>query len=408
VLPDNYTNPSLSQPAIGGYYDGMFGCRALRVGYGVNLTSLIGPFSQNDTYMVAFPCTSPACNPRGTSETIYQLNGDSMPTKLCDVGALGVGSDFYWDTVNEWQYWWHDSTHIYWGDARTCTLAAAKNLYYTVSRTGYTNIGFAGGQGDLSWDGNHILIIGGLPVTKAAILTLRPSPSLGPDFTGGSMGVDTSAKGGKVYSDNTGGIEYASGSGLEVFDGGTGAFINTINKNYGADHQTVGKDPASGNSVIVLGTGNDLNPPCSFWASLKKQETIGGAETCLVTGGGSNELLGGHFSLNNILTTSDTPLVSIENDTKAPLPNPNFPADWLVYTNEIVLAHLDGSTPVRLIHHQSRNLSCSGTVEYFNGPRAAISRDGRYVVYTSNFGDTDSLSGSCGDGPWSIYLMKLW
>ena len=53
---------------------------------------------------------------------------------------------------------------------------------------------------------------------------------------------------------------------------------------------------------------------------------------------------------------------------------------WKAYYEEVVLAKIDGSAVYRLAHHRSR----SGEY-YWAAPRGAISRDGKYIVFDSNY-----------------------
>lgn len=63
--------------------------------------------------------------------------------------------------------------------------------------------------------------------------------------------------------------------------------------------------------------------------------------------------------------------------------NSNYAApsasNWQLYEDEIILARVDGSAIYRLAHARSRSM-----VDFWATPRAAISRDGKYVVFDSN------------------------
>lgn len=76
----------------------------------------------------------------------------------------------------------------------------------------------------------------------------------------------------------------------------------------------------------------------------------------------------------------------------------NWESIWPPYGEELHLARIDGGTVYRLAHHRSR--SAEG---YFAQPRAAISRDGKYILWGSNFGISNT-----GDPDYSdVYLIKL-
>ena len=54
-------------------------------------------------------------------------------------------------------------------------------------------------------------------------------------------------------------------------------------------------------------------------------------------------------------------------------------ANCLLYEDEVILAKVDGTAVYRLAQARSRSLE-----SYWAQPHAAISRDGHYVVFTSN------------------------
>ena len=78
--------------------------------------------------------------------------------------------------------------------------------------------------------------------------------------------------------------------------------------------------------------------------------------------------------------------------------------NWKIYEGEIVLAKIDGSAVYRLTHARSRSAE-----NYWAQPRAAISRDGKYVVFTSNMAFPSGcpsdmhVAGECSD----VYLIKV-
>jgi hypothetical protein len=54
--------------------------------------------------------------------------------------------------------------------------------------------------------------------------------------------------------------------------------------------------------------------------------------------------------------------------------------DWRPTTQELVRVRLDGSAIERLAHHRSNVIS------YSDQPKANVSYDGSYYVFTSNWG----------------------
>lgn len=83
---------------------------------------------------------------------------------------------------------------------------------------------------------------------------------------------------------------------------------------------------------------------------------------------------------------------------------PVSPGNWQLYEDEIVLARIDGRAIYRLAHARSR--SAEG---YWAQPHAAISRDGRYVIFTSNMAYPNGcpagmhVPDECSD----VYLIKV-
>ena len=61
--------------------------------------------------------------------------------------------------------------------------------------------------------------------------------------------------------------------------------------------------------------------------------------------------------------------------------NSNPTANWKPYANEIVQLKLDGTAVRRLAHHRARL-----TNQWYNQPNASVSRDGKTLVFGSNFG----------------------
>jgi hypothetical protein len=71
---------------------------------------------------------------------------------------------------------------------------------------------------------------------------------------------------------------------------------------------------------------------------------------------------------------------------------------WPLYGEELLLVKVDGSAAYRLAHHRSRSAE-----NYFAEPRAAISRDGKYILWDSNFAISNT-----GDQQYSdVYLIQL-
>jgi hypothetical protein len=81
--------------------------------------------------------------------------------------------------------------------------------------------------------------------------------------------------------------------------------------------------------------------------------------------------------------------VSCPDEDGACVVGTDFPDDaepgaaWPLYAGELLRLPLDGAPPERIAHHRSRPFN-----DYNYTPRASISRDGRRLLFSSNFGLT--------------------
>src|SRR5690349_7932898 len=79
-------------------------------------------------------------------------------------------------------------------------------------------------------------------------------------------------------------------------------------------------------------------------------------------------------------------------------------SNWQLYEDEVLLARVGGEAVYRLAHARSRSAE-----DYWSQPHAAISRDGKYVAFTSNMGFPNGCSekvhvkNECTD----VYLIKV-
>jgi hypothetical protein len=87
-------------------------------------------------------------------------------------------------------------------------------------------------------------------------------------------------------------------------------------------------------------------------------------------------------------------------ETYAPSDPAPAPPGWKAYTNEILQVKLDGTGTRRLLHHRSRPVN-----SYGYQPRASVSRDGRRLVFTSNYG-LQAILGAPNEYT-DVYLVNL-
>ena len=78
--------------------------------------------------------------------------------------------------------------------------------------------------------------------------------------------------------------------------------------------------------------------------------------------------------------------------------------NWQLYEDEIILAKVDASKIYRLAHARSRSME-----SYWAQPHAAISRDGKYIVFGSNMAHPNGcpanmhVAGDCSD----VYMIRI-
>jgi hypothetical protein len=154
-------------------------------------------------------------------------------------------------------------------------------------------------------------------------------------------------------------------TGVELFDKNMN-FKRQLTHALGHMHLT--RD-TNGNDVLVWTNSNDP-APIDCQNGLVKVRLSDAQQTCLL------EL---DWSLAVHITAPDgNGWVFAE--TYAPGDPPANLASWPPYANEILQVKLDGTETRRLLHHRSRPVN-----DYLYQPRATISRDGKRLVFTSNY-----------------------
>jgi hypothetical protein len=85
--------------------------------------------------------------------------------------------------------------------------------------------------------------------------------------------------------------------------------------------------------------------------------------------------------------------------------NPTFQPpsrrNWQLYEDEIIVARIDGSATYRLAHARSRSAE-----SYWAQPHAAITRDGKYVIFDSNMAYPNGCPSGIRDCS-DVYLIKV-
>jgi hypothetical protein len=169
-------------------------------------------------------------------------------------------------------------------------------------------------------------------------------------------------------------------------------------------HNDVGIDLAG--REVVIGTANgklSVNACGDAWKSLTVLDINAKAPVnCLM-----NNIVGWHVSYRDspkgwvLLSTFDQgncPDYSCFDTTSLIHLVSDWQSIWPLYGEELLLVKIDGTAVHRLAHHRSRSAEY-----YWAQPRAVISRDGKYVLWDSNFDISVAGDANYAD----VYLMRI-
>jgi hypothetical protein len=273
---------------------------------------------------------------------------------------------------------------------------------------------------DLSQDGDHIALIGQNRDNTMDIFvwSLRAQAKTSIYHTActiGSWNVTATPQPGCVHklqltANNLLSIQFADdGHGVEqgtrLWDG-----IKLAHLQDATNHYDTGYDLA-GNPVFIATNNSstlaNLTNPCpSGWGLDVRQQSNFSAAICLL-----DKQPSWHVSYRG---SSRQPWMAISffdsrkegpemhsNDANYRAPTAS---DWMLYEDEIVLARIDGGATYRMAQARSRSAE-----SFWAQPHAAISRDGKYVVFTSDMAYPNGcpqnmhVAGVCTD----VYLIQV-
>lgn len=173
-------------------------------------------------------------------------------------------------------------------------------------------------------------------------------------------------------------------SGLESFDIATGAYVGRVNDTH--PHGDLGMD-AAGNEYFI-GTGFDVGAnPVIEVRPIPGTEPVATPRTLLLLD---------DFFLNSHVSCQGPPGTAVV--WTAPRLPGSSPDPWVPFEQEIFAVDLAGNV-CRLAHH--RSTACG----YWSSARASVSRDGRYIVFASDWGNPP-----CGpaDTPNAFGVPDVW
>ena len=265
--------------------------------------------------------------------------------------------------------------------------------------TGYANV-MIPDQEDLSEDGDHLWIVGG----DQAFLYSISSGTTGPGVNIGSKDTNCGWHKVQITPSNKMLVTWACnggtrGKGQEIYNTDSTLYWHMFNSSL---HTDIGRDLA-GNEIAVVGripdTYKDACPSGGGVDTIRVDSPH--IVSCLV----DVNWAASHVSYRD----SSQGWVAISFfDQGACLhyscfdPQhlaPEWQPMWKHFNEEVVLVKIDSSAVFRLAHHRSRSAEY-----YWAESRAAISRDGRYVIFDSNMNLSDTGLNDYTD----VYLIRVY
>ena len=418
-LPSNWA--TFTPPGTGqSYVDPVFGCTVKRITNGsveeslgdgshpslMNYYSTFSPLNASDTLLLL---TS-----NDGSWRVRDVNGNIVvPT--ASMPAMSNGHPV-WDASNGNVFYYTLGNALY--KATVSGNSVNRTALHTFSE--YSSI-VSPDAADLSQDGDHIALVGQNANNTMDIfvwsLSLQIKTSAYTTTCTVSGSVNTPQPGClhklQLTSDNLLTLQFASdGAGLEqgvrLWNG-----TSLVGIQNGTSHYDTGQDllgapviTSRGNSASLPGL---INPCPSGWGlDVRRLSLLSllSTATCLFDNqpawhisyrGSASQ----PWTAISIFGTGSTgpELFTTSGGYAAPTTG-----NWQRYQGEIILAKIDGSAAYRVAHTRSRTLE-----SYWAQPHAAISRDGRYVTFTSNMAWPNGcpagmhVAGDCSD----VYLIKI-
>jgi hypothetical protein len=417
-VPPDWT--TFEPPAVGhSYADPAFGCSVMR------LTDGAQEETTSDGKHLSFMNYYSTLSAVNAGDSMVLITSDDGGWRIKSVdGKLVVASDKMptmnsghpvWDASNGEVFYYTHGNALYRGSIEGGSVKGT--AIYTFSE--YRGI-VSPDAADLSQDGDHIALVGQNPSNTMDVFVWSLSEEKKTSVYTTSCqvnqwGVTQTPQPGCVhkllltpdnrlatdFTDDGTGVE----QGLRLWDGS-----RLIHLQDSTNHIDTGYD-ASGKPVFIdMGRSSTLagedNPCSSGWGLDVRELNDLSAATCLL-----DKQPSWHVSYRGSPAQPWAALSFFDDGKSGPelfngnaaFEKPTFD-NWVLYQDEIMLVRIDRGSVYRLAHARSR--SAEG---YWNQPHAAISRDGKYVVFTSNMAHPNGcpagmhVPGQCTD----VYLIRV-
>ncbi len=401
-IPPGY-NSFIPPPTGHSYVDPQYSC-------GITRLTTFGEFQANQSshhnYSTITPFNADSSRVMlsltNGSVVIVDLQGNVV-VPLAKMPAMN-SPDAPWDPSNPAAFYFTQGNQLFEGTISGSTVQ--KTLLHTFS--GYTSV-LAPDQEDLSDDGCKYWLVGtpstggsplGILYNLCTDTIISQSLVVGvKDSATGWHKIQIFPSGKMLMTWNRNGT--TNGTGGEIYNTDGTLYWHLYNQ---TGHDDVGTDLAG--REVVIGTANgelSINACGDAWKSLTVVDINAKAPVnCLI-----NNIPAWHVSYRDspkgwaLLSTFDQgncPGYSCFDTTSPSHLASDWQSIWPLYGEELLLVKIDGTAVYRLAHHRSRSAEY-----YWAQARAAISRDGKYVLWDSNFDISATGDANYGD----VYLIKV-
>jgi hypothetical protein len=318
-----------------------------------------------------------------------------------------------WDATNGNVFYYALSNSVFSGTISGTSLTAA-SLHTFSEYSALTSMDMA----DLSQDGDHMALIGQnsngtmdifvWSFSQKAKTSVYTTACTGSVAGAGQPGCLHKLQ---LSPDNRLTIQFTNeGTGAEqgvrLWTGSTLVHVQDVNTNHYDTGSDLNGNPIYASVVNSSVLSSATNPCAGGWGLDVRQLNNTKSAICLLDNQPS-----WHISYRG---SASQPWIALSFfDTRTPGPE-FFSSDgnyqtastgnWQLYEDEIMLAKVDASKIYRLAHARSRSME-----SYWAQPHAAISRDGKYVIFTSDMAHPNScpanmhVANDCSD----VYLIKV-
>jgi hypothetical protein len=421
-VPDATAWANFVPPAVGGTYtDALYGCPVKRltdatvggVGGLHHYYSTIEPMSAGDTKIWVFP--------ENGGDYIIDLNGNVVVSAANMPGKNG--NEIFWDRTDDTVFWQTSSNTL-----EKCTVNSSAGTVSCVTNHTFSEYSGHGvnSPDESSMTPNGWLYLVGQNTVGGAIDIFMFNPS-----TGTKSPVHTTTCTGDIMTPSPGCIHKL----IATADGGVIAHLTGSAPESGAflwgpesstawtwtqimsnvPHYDAGKDLLGNPMVAEEQDAQTSGSGCSAGYSAAYRAFLTGNVTCLFNTS-PPQPTGWHISARD-WPTSGWLVYSPQNDgssgpecfNNASCYAAPSSSNWIQYDNEIVMVRIDANNSPALIYrlalaHARQN--GSGSDYFWSDPRAAVSYDGKYVIFDSNAAWAATGCGSvtnCTD----LYLIQI-